>query len=283
MPRIRSLKPEFFGSPSTADCPNPWARLLFMAMWCWADDWGVGEAELVPLAAFAFPNEVDTEARGEVPRYCREVAASYSVVFYTHRRRRYYQILSWNDHNVSGRRGNRRYPAHDDPESVLDQGFHPTRGEVPRNDREVPLNSGEVVANFGPGTGEQGNRGTGDTPTARDAGKLPANADEVSFLGTQQIVKVWIDEQSRRPPSAVIGQISKLVKQLLEDDHYTPTEVLAGIRAWQSKGLHPSTLPSVVHETTSPSPKINAKKPDRFAAAEARAAERDRQAAERNT
>jgi hypothetical protein len=40
VPRIRSIKPEFWDSPSTASA-SVRVRLLFIAMWNWADDHGV--------------------------------------------------------------------------------------------------------------------------------------------------------------------------------------------------------------------------------------------------
>ena len=88
--RIRSLKPEFFDSPSTATA-GPWARLLFMGMWCMSDDWGVGPANPKELAASIFPND-DQWTSKELPSLCKEVADSYGVVFYTHRGRPYFQI-----------------------------------------------------------------------------------------------------------------------------------------------------------------------------------------------
>ena len=39
MPRIRTIKPEFWDSPGTASASLR-IRLLFIAMWNWADDHG---------------------------------------------------------------------------------------------------------------------------------------------------------------------------------------------------------------------------------------------------
>ena len=56
MPRIRNLKPQFWDSPDTARADLA-CRLLYMAMWNWADDAGRGTANLKELEAFAFPND----------------------------------------------------------------------------------------------------------------------------------------------------------------------------------------------------------------------------------
>ena len=148
--RIRSLKPEFFDSPSTASA-GPWARILFMGMWCMADDWGVGPANPKELAASIFPND-DQWTSKELPSLCKEVADSYGVVFYTHRGRPYFQIPTWEDHQITQRRAKRRYPTADDPESVLDQ----ASPELPSIRKELPCIDKEKSSS------EQGNRGTGE-------------------------------------------------------------------------------------------------------------------------
>lgn len=108
MPRIRTLKPQFWDSPSTARADLA-CRLLFMAMWNWADDAGRGTANLKELEAFAFPNDDVTQ----LPRRsCRNSAAvwpnfaelfsetvsAYGVTLYEVAGRRYYEISSFRIH-----------------------------------------------------------------------------------------------------------------------------------------------------------------------------------------
>lgn len=64
----------------------------------------------------------------------------------------------------------------------------------------------------------------------------------------QSLVAAWIDHCGERPPSRVIGQVSKeLAAMLAEGVPYATVQ--AGLVAWSRKGLHPSALASVVHET----------------------------------
>lgn len=65
------------------------------------------------------------------------------------------------------------------------------------------------------------------------------------------IIGQWIESQAQRPPSRVIGQLSKEIKNLLDEGH-AYEEVLAATQAWSRKSLHPSTLASVLHETRNP-------------------------------
>lgn len=64
---------------------------------------------------------------------------------------------------------------------------------------------------------------------------------------SQMIIGEWIDGCRKRPPKSVIGQTSKLIKQLLEDG-LDPDDIRHGVELWRTKGLHPSALPSVVNE-----------------------------------
>lgn len=151
--RIRSIKPEFFDSPSTAKC-SPWARLLYIAMWCMADDWGVGLANPKEMAANAFPND-DEITNKEIPSLCKEIADNYGVMFYKHRGRQYFQIPTWDDHQVTQRRAKRKHPAFDDPESTPDLGI----SELPSACKELPSRNKENAST------EQGKKGTGEEGT----------------------------------------------------------------------------------------------------------------------
>jgi hypothetical protein len=94
MPRIRTVKPNFWGHP---DPPSPWARLLFLAMLNWADDEGVGTANPKELAAFAFPNDEEIDSR-RTTVLLREVSRSFEVVFYTVGGRPYFAMTDWHKH-----------------------------------------------------------------------------------------------------------------------------------------------------------------------------------------
>lgn len=63
----------------------------------------------------------------------------------------------------------------------------------------------------------------------------------------QTLIGEWVDSLDVRPPSRVIGQLSREVKQLL-DDGQPVDDVRHAVAAWQAKGLNPSTLASVLHE-----------------------------------
>jgi len=68
-----------------------------------------------------------------------------------------------------------------------------------------------------------------------------------------QLVRGWIDGCAHRPPSRVIGHVSREVKTLVDDGIPTDT-IRNGLVAWQERALHPSVLASVVNELLNASP-----------------------------
>src|SRR5699024_1034917 len=117
MARIRTIKPEFWDSPSTAKA-SPWARLLFIAMWNWADDHGRGTANLKELEGFAFPNDDQfTDCSGNTVHFHRivaEVSECFGVVFYEVEGRPFYTIPTWDEHQRNERRARAsKYPGPD--------------------------------------------------------------------------------------------------------------------------------------------------------------------------
>ncbi|MFB7228482.1 hypothetical protein ACFCY9_12270 [Streptomyces fimicarius] len=73
-------------------------------------------------------------------------------------------------------------------------------------------------------------------------------AEQPAPVTAQTIVGEWLERAPKRPPSTVIGQVSKTIRILLEEDRIDPDDIRRGIAHWMSKGLHPSTLPSVVNQ-----------------------------------
>ncbi len=86
----------------------------------------------------------------------------------------------------------------------------------------------------------------------------------------QTLVGTWIRHCKQRPPENVIGQVSKQLRQLLSEGIH-PDDVSRGLAQWHRKGLHPSTLPSVVNEVMNSGPKAPANQDIDWDAAMARA------------
>ena len=177
MPRIRTIKPEFWDSPSTARA-SAVARLLYIAMWNWADDYGRGTANLKELEGFAFPNDDVAELSGGKSRKFRdtveEVSDCFGVVFYNVRGRPYYAISSWDDHQKTERKARSKHPGPDEADSLPDKVKRNSEG----NTSTFLHAAEELPRSSGTGTGEQGNRGTGEQLTTLVIADAPTDDDD---------------------------------------------------------------------------------------------------------
>lgn len=161
MARIRTIKPEFWDSPGIETLEPMW-RLLYIAMWNWADDSGRGKAEARELMGFAFPRDEEMTL-GEFRRGLGEVRRVFGVVFYRVGGRSFYSIPSWVKHQKIDKRSASRWPSPDEGTE-----YNPSMNgtgdlHVSGSPRESPESPPSVRRDPGAGTGEQGNRGTVST------------------------------------------------------------------------------------------------------------------------
>ncbi|MBC3186387.1 hypothetical protein H7347_07340 [Corynebacterium sp. zg-331] len=158
MARIRSVKPELWSSPGIETLEYQW-RLLFIAMWQWADDYGRGTAEPRELMGFAFPRDENITLE-DFRRGLGGIHRVFGVKFYQVSGRPYYSISTWEKHQKIDKRAKRsKHPAPEDGTP-----FDPTKPlfrQVPAEDSEGYIEdsgeSAEVSGKLGVGTGEQGN------------------------------------------------------------------------------------------------------------------------------
>jgi hypothetical protein len=167
--RIRTTKPEFWRSEDIAALSIE-DRLLFMGVWSYVDDNGVGKDSVPILAAELFAHDLARDPRETLARVTgglARLAEAGLVLRYVVAGRAYLYVTNWR-HQKIDHPASPRYPH---PNGEVGQVFSPSPEELAIYSREVR----EVLA---PVTGEQGNRGTGEkeprrasrkprTPTAR--------------------------------------------------------------------------------------------------------------------
>jgi hypothetical protein len=156
VPRIRTIKPEFWDSPATARASLR-ARLFFIAMWNWADDYGIGTANGKQLVGFAFPNDDDVSA-ADYPRLASDVSEAFGVVYFEHHGRPFYVIPSWEKHQRTEKKAKPRDGLLEAAEAAVARG---NTGVGTSADGGGLSDSGVGTPVPGKGTGEQGNRGKG--------------------------------------------------------------------------------------------------------------------------
>lgn len=165
--RIRSIKPEFWRSRHVAQLP--WdLRLLFIGLWSYVDDNGVGVDDAWQITSDVFPVEDDPavarvrveEGLATLSREVREPSSLPFIVRYTVDGKRYLYITGW-PHQRIDKPSKARYPK--PPESVL------TCENV--NDRPDPRETlASPPESLAPLTEEQGNSSKRTSRTSRSGG-----------------------------------------------------------------------------------------------------------------
>ncbi|MFC9796408.1 hypothetical protein [Streptomyces sp. NPDC057695] len=87
-------------------------------------------------------------------------------------------------------------------------------------------------------------------PRNRDLGSTPlggASAPAPDSVSAKDLIGAYAAACPHRPPQDVLGHLGREVKKLL-DEGIAPDHIRAGLDRHRAKGLHPSTLPSLVHE-----------------------------------
>ena len=94
--RIRSIKPEFWRSEDIAALPIP-DRLLFIGLWSYVDDNGVGPDRESLIAADLFADDLSRDPRDTLARISeglRRLSDSGLITRYTVENRRYIAVTT---------------------------------------------------------------------------------------------------------------------------------------------------------------------------------------------
>lgn len=176
MARIRTIKPEFWDSPATARA-SLHARLFYIAMWNWADDWGVGTANPKALLSFAFPNDDDVE-----PRMFRglaaEIADCFGVEWYSVDGRPYFWIPSWEKHQRTEKRAKKMNPMPDSHSAPLLTCEDTSTAEVPSLNLGESATEPRIVVGRNRGTGEAGTGEQGSTTSSTGSAVGPVTSSD---------------------------------------------------------------------------------------------------------
>jgi len=84
-------------------------------------------------------------------------------------------------------------------------------------------------------------------PSLSTKASTKTKPSEVLRTSAQTILSDWLDSMPARPPGRIVGQVAKQLGEMLAEG-IAPEAVAAGLAAWATRGLHPSVLPSLVHE-----------------------------------
>jgi hypothetical protein len=154
--RIRSIKPEFWRSDDI-DALSVFERLLFIGLWSYVDDNGVGVYSVKDIAAELFAGDLVRDSRETVASVSEgvrtlsdhDLISLYSAE-YKGSQRNFVCINSWSKHQRIDKPGKPRYPrCSNDSQPMLDIAVN-----------EINTNSRDCRESPATGTEEQRNRGT---------------------------------------------------------------------------------------------------------------------------
>lgn len=190
--RIRTIKPEFWRSDDVTALSRE-HRLLFIGLWSYVDDNGVGIDDYRQIAADLFALEDDQK---EVRDYVREGLATLSrgllIARYMIDNKRYLYITGWAKHQRIDRPGKPRFPQPPEdwqPPTCEDTPVAEPVETPSRDPRDTPAT----------GTEEQGNRGTAEK-LSRTAGaaRTPNPANDAAFAAFWDAYPRRKDKQEAR-------------------------------------------------------------------------------------
>lgn len=152
--RIRSIKPDFWRSEDISSLEIA-DRLLFIGLWSYVDDNGVGQDRVSLIAADLFADDLSRDPRDTLARVTdglQRLSEAGRIVRYTVDGRDYIAVTNWKKHQRIDKPNKPRFP-------------EPTSENVTVRDT-LATPSRDTRDTLAPGTGEQGNRGTEERVSA---------------------------------------------------------------------------------------------------------------------
>jgi hypothetical protein len=253
MPRIRTIKPEFWKSEAIAALPKE-TRLTFIGLWTYVDDNGVGldNPKLITAELYAL-EEDPRDTLASVSRDMLRLAGAGRIRRYTVDGKGYFEIVGWREHQRIDRPNKPRYPHYDHPDALpvtcgLDkcEGSDSAAIATPSRESRDTLARVQRPEQWNRGTEEQGISAAAP-PKKRGTAALAVVADDPS---AQALLAAWIDhchDNGVQLPARVKGAYARGIKENL-DSGIAPDLIKAALGKLLARGAahQPSWLASEI-------------------------------------
>lgn len=254
--RIRTIKPSFWRSDDITALPMD-LRLLFIGLWSYVDDNGVGIDDYRQIAADLFALEEDQTA---IRRFVRDGVATLSrgplVTCYMIENKSYLFITAWDEHQKVDRPNKARHPRPPEtpgPTTSKNGREADQVAKSSRQSREGPpsvVRKLEEVKTLKP---SEANASAADATQDQQPALMlcPPPAPEhdspaAKIITARDVAATWVDacrQNGVEPSRAQIGQVAKTAKEILASND--PQLVLEAATAAGVKGY-----PSIDRELT---------------------------------
>jgi hypothetical protein len=196
--RIRSIKPEFWRSEDISSLVDWNDRFIFIGLWSYVDDNGVGVDRLSLIATDLFADDVERDPSGTFARVSRglqNLSEAGRIVRYSVGDKAFLAISNWDKHQRIDKPNKPRYPLPTSENAEIRESVASISGDLP----ETPA----------PGTGEQGNRGTGEEEIPSPQAAKPA--EPARFL------EFWNTYPRRQGRGEAIKSYARALKKIDAD------------------------------------------------------------------
>jgi hypothetical protein len=219
--RIRSIRPEFWSSEDIAALDIP-TRLLFIGLWSYVDDNGVGRDVEKLIRSELFPLDDDPrETLATVSRGLQHLADGGQITRYMVDGKPFLHVTAWDTHQKVDRPGKSRYPL-------------PTRGDV--KIRETPDEPSRIPRETpATGEGEKGRRGEGEKKekTSSNAAAFDAEFDRFWELYPRKVGKGQARTAYRKARSKVtVEQIATALHAYIRAARSLPADKVRHPATW---------------------------------------------------
>jgi len=250
--RIRSIKPEFWRSEDISALD--WeTRFIFIGLWSYVDDNGVGVDRVALVTADLFADDLERDPRetfARVSRGLQKLSEAGRIVRYTVDGKDFLEIVNWSKHQRIDKPNKPRYPTSTSENAEIRENV----ASMSRESRESPAT----------GTEEQGNRGTEENPpnppcenlprqtTPDGRGKALAVIREANLTARSVDAYRIAEAFSASLPVPIEGNllagIGVQIDKCLRSD-IPPTAVVEGLKAWNaSDSWSPTQIPNFVNK-----------------------------------
>jgi hypothetical protein len=247
MPRIRTIKPEFFTSLTIADLPLT-ARLTFIGLWTHADDAGrcVDDPRLIKAALWP----LDDRTAADIEADLKLLSESSLILRYVLNQKRYLAVANWDEHQRINRPTKSKLPAPDEGEPLPPEPLTRNNSDSVRTHPQLTEDSPQERK------GKEGNREGKGTPLP-PASHQPhaANSDGPSEKTRSELMTdEWWAHFGKRT-----AQTKRTIRQAIADaltNGIDPTELHAalGRLGETSKPVTGGTLQFALAEIRKPAP-----------------------------
>ncbi len=271
--RIRTIKPEAFASESLAAVSLS-AERTFFGLLTQADDHGRYRDQAAVIAGLLWSLRPEHGPMGVEDDLNQLHTAGLICRYEGADGKRYLHIVTFARHQKVNRPSGVRHP--DCPHHDL--GLAPERSPRSHGTLTEPsaqahgVDTEDSLSRKGTGQSEFSEpspqvhehavspHGSDLGPRNRDLGSTPlggASAPAPETVSAHQLIGDYAVACAHRPPQDVLGHLGREVRKLL-DEGIAAAHIRAGLERHRAKGLHPSTLPSLVHEAMNAAPQAAA-------------------------